>query len=475
MKGRLFMSTEKYDLVFIGLGAASIFAAYELQALKSNKSVCIIEKGKPLEKRVCPINGKTIKSCIHCDVCSIMSGAGGAGAFSDGKYNITTDFGGDIADYIGKEEAIKLMNYVDSINLSMGGEGTKKYSTTGSKIKTEALKYDLHMLDAEVRHLGTDRNYHILSRMIDIISKTCDIKYETEALEINHKDDSDGRKIWIVHAINKKKEPIDICCNNIIIATGRSGSKWTSKMCDSLGIKRKDNRVDIGVRFECHASIWEEITSQVYESKILYRSPKTGCTCRTFCMNQRGYVVNENTNGIVTVNGHSFEDPSKFSENTNFALLVTHVFTEPFKDSNAYGEAIANLTNMLAGGVMIQRFGDLISNRRSTPSRIERSFVRPTLSAEPGNLALAIPKLTLDTIIEMVYQLDKLVPGTANYDNLLYGTEVKFYNSKIELNDKFMTNIQGLYIIGDCSGTTHSLSQASAEGVYIARIIANNS
>ncbi|MDR1017808.1 MAG: FAD-dependent oxidoreductase, partial [Lachnospiraceae bacterium] len=248
-------------------------------------------------------------------------------------------------------------------------------------------------------------------------------------------------------------------------------SKWASKIASDFNISTTNNRVDIGIRFECPAAIWNNITDEVYESKIMYRSPKTGCTCRTFCMNPKGYVVNENTNGIVTVNGHSFDSPELESANTNFALLVTHNFTEPFKDSNAYGESIARLCNMLAGGVMVQRFGDLIANKRSNHKRIKESFVTPTLKAEPGNLALAIPKLTLDTIIEMIYALDKLVPGTANYDNLLYGTEVKFYNSVIDVDNNFETKEKGLFIIGDCSGTTHSLSQASAEGVYVARYL----
>lgn len=452
--------TKDYDVIYVGLGAASIFAAYESVKNNSSKRIAFIEKGNPLNKRNCPIDGVKIKNCIHCPTCSIMSGVGGAGAFSDGKFNITNAYGGNIADYLGQEESLRLMNYVDNINMSMGGEGCKRYSTVGSNIKTEALKYDLHLMDGEVRHLGTDKNYEILSNIVKFIQDKVDIYTNTEVVDINKQDD---RKWEVI-----TNESV-FTCKYLVLATGRSGSKWTSEICAKLGINERDNRVDIGIRFECNADIWDAITSQVYESKILYRSPTTGCVCRTFCMNQRGYVVTENTNGIMTVNGHSFEDPAKFSNNTNFALLVTHNFTEPFKDSNAYGESIARLTNMLAGGVMVQRFGDLISNKRSNHKRIEESFVRPTLQAEPGNLALAIPKLTLDTIIEMIYQLDKLVPGTANYDNLLYGTEVKFYNSRVEIDNNFETKHKGLYIIGDCSGTTHSLSQASAEGIFIAR------
>ena len=450
-----------YDVLIIGGGAGGLFAAYEFVKMNSDLKIALIEKGKALKERKCPIDGVKIKSCINCKHCSIMSGIGGAGAFSDGKYNITNNFGGDLAQYVGPKKSIELMNYVDDINVSFGGAECKRYSTVDSSLKCEALKYDLHLLDAEVRHLGTDKNLSILSNIVAFLSDRIEIFTETEIIDIDKVGD-----MWVA-----KNHEQEFCAKYVIIATGRSGSNWTSHVCKKLGIESRNNRVDIGIRFECHAEIWKSITDQVYESKIVFRSPNTGCSCRTFCMNPYGAVVNENTNGIMTVNGHSYEDPKLHTENTNFALLVTHHFTEPFKDSNAYGESIARLTNMLAGGVMVQRFGDLISNKRSNEKRIRESFVKPTLTAEPGNLGLCIPKLTLDTIIEMIYALDKLVPGTANYDNLLYGTEVKFYNSQISVDNNFETKHKGLYIIGDSSGTTHSLSQASSEGVYVARII----
>lgn len=447
-----------FDVIVVGAGAGGLFACYEFWAKNSSLRIGLFEKGMPLSKRKCPIDGVNIKSCIHCKSCSITSGVGGAGAFSDGKYNITNNFGGDIASYIGEKEAIDLMNYVDEINMALGGEGSKRYSTVDSSLKREALKYDLHLLDAEVRHLGTDKNYVILQNIVNAIKDKVDIHTSTEVKNIEKINGG-----WEIFT-----DKGNYTCENLILAVGRSGSRWLSEICHKLNLESKNNRVDIGIRFECPAEIWDPITSQVYESKIKYRSPVTGCTCRTFCMNPHGLVVAENTNNIVTVNGHSFEDPSLHTENTNFALLVSHEFTEPFKDSNAYGEAIASLTNMLAGGVMVQRFGDLVANKRSNHKRISESFVKPTLKAEPGNLALAIPKLTLDTIIEMIYALDKFVPGTANYDNLLYGTEVKFYNSYIKVDKNFMAD-EHLYLIGDGSGTTHSLSQASAAGVYVAR------
>lgn len=455
-----------YDVIIVGGGAGGLFAAYEFARSNTNLKIAIIEKGNSLNKRKCPIDGVKIKNCIHCQDCSIMSGLGGAGAFSDGKYNITNDFGGNLADYIGIQKALDTMEYVDKINMSMGGDGCKRYPAANADLKREALKYDLHLLDASVRHLGTDRNYTILNNIIDFIqSHGIEIITNTMVVNIEQSDDC-----WSVDV--KNSDSIGLYkTKNLVLATGRSGSKWTNEMCSKLGIQARNNKVDIGVRFELPAAIWEPITNLVYESKILYRSPKTGCTCRTFCMNPHGSVVAENTNGIVTVNGHSYEDPALHTNNTNFALLVSHQFTEPFDDGNAYGESIARLTNMLAGGVMVQRFGDLISNRRSKPNGMMKSFVKPTLQAEPGNLALAIPKMTLDTIIEMIYQLDKLVPGTANFDNLLYGTEVKFYNSCVQIDSRFETKYKGLYVIGDASGTTHSLSQASSEGVLVAQNI----
>ena len=264
-------------------------------------------------------------------------------------------------------------------------------------------------------------------------------------------------------------------CEKCIVSVGRSGSKWMEQVCKDLKIPTKSNRVDIGVRVELPAVIFSHLTDELYESKIVYRTEKFEDKVRTFCMNPNGIVVNENTNGIVTVNGHSYEDPAKQTENTNFALLVEKHFSEPFKDSNGYGESIARLSNMLGGGVLVQRFGDLIRGRRSTPERIAENFMTPTLSAEPGDLSLVLPKRILDGIIEMIYALDKIAPGTANADTLLYGVEVKFYNMEVSIDGNLETRHKGLYIIGDGSGVTHSLSHASASGVFVAREIAEES
>ena len=421
----------------------------------------MFELGRPLDKRRCPIDGKKIKSCVKCNICNIMSGFGGAGAFSDGKYNITNQFGGTLHEYIGKKQALDLMHYVDEINMAYGGEGTKLYSTANTGIKRMCLENGLHLLDAQVRHLGTDINYVVLENIYNELKDCVDFHFESAVTGV--------AKVEGGYEVQLGDE--SYTCTDCIISVGRSGSKWMESVCSSLDIPTKSNRVDIGVRVELPAEIFSHLTDELYESKIVYRTEKFEDLVRTFCMNPHGVVVNENTNGIVTVNGHSYEDPAKHTENTNFALLVSKHFSEPFKDSNGYGESIARLSNMLGGGVMVQRFGDLVRGRRSTERRIQENFVTPTLAATPGDLSLVIPKRILDGIIEMIYALDKIAPGTANDDTLLYGVEVKFYNMEVEIDDDLQTKCPGLYVIGDCSGVTHSLSHASASGVHVARHI----
>ena len=403
-----------YDVIIIGAGPGGIWSAYELR--DSGLKVGVFEEGNPLPKRKCPIDGDKVKSCVGCKTCSIMSGFGGAGAFSDGKYNITNDFGGSLYEHIGRQKALELMEYVDSVNLKFGGAGTRLYSTAGTRFSKICLQNKLVLLNAKVRHLGTDINYIVLENLY-------------------------------------------------------SGSKWMEKTCRALGIETMSNRVDIGVRVELNAEIFEHLTDELYESKITYRTETFEDRVRTFCMNPHGIVVNENTNGIITVNGHSFEGDDKKTGNTNFALLVSKHFSEPFRDSNGYAESIARLSNMLGGGVIVQRFGDLIHGRRSTAARIDEGSVRPTLNATPGDLSLVLPKRILDGIIEMIYALDKVAPGTANPDTLLYGVEVKFYNMEVKTDENLETAYPGLFVIGDGSGVTHSLSHASASGVYVARKI----
>ncbi len=453
----------KYDVLIIGAGPGGIFSAFELMKLRPEMKIAVLETGNPLQKRKCPIDGKKIKSCIGCKPCSIMNGFGGAGAFSDGKYNITNQFGGTLYEYLGKQEALELMHYVDGINLSHGGQGTKLYSTANTAIKKECLQNGLHLLDASVRHLGTDINYVVLENLYNELKDKVSFFFNTSAAHVEKMDG--GYRV-----ITEKGEAFE--GEKCIISAGRSGSKWMETVCKELSIPTKSNRVDIGVRVELPAAVFSHLTDELYESKIVYRTEKYGDLVRTFCMNPKGAVVNENTNGIVTVNGHSYEDPAKQTQNTNFALLVAKHFSEPFKDSNGYGESIARLSNMLGGGVIVQRFGDLIRGRRSTPARIQESFTTPTLAATPGDLSLVIPKRILDGIIEMIYALDAVAPGTANDDTLLYGVEVKFYNMEVALDENLQTLHEGLFVIGDCSGITHSLSHASASGVHVARFLA---
>jgi uncharacterized FAD-dependent dehydrogenase len=423
----------------------------------------VFETGNPLEKRKCPIDGVKVKSCIKCGTCAIMNGFGGAGAFSDGKYNITNDFGGTLYEYIGRDQALNLMRYVDEINVSNGGEGTRMFSTAGSSFKKLCMQNKLTLLDASVRHLGTDINYVVLQNLYAAMKEHVDFRFNTPVRRVVPLENGGFRVVW---------DTGEDECRYCIASVGRSGSKWMETICRELNISTRSNRVDIGVRVELPAVIFSHLTDQLYESKIVYRTEKFEDNVRTFCMNPNGIVVNENTNGIVTVNGHSFEDSSKKTENTNFALLVSKHFSEPFKDSNDYGESIARLSNMLGGGVIVQRFGDLERGRRSNDNRILEGTVRPTLAATPGDLSLVLPKRILDGIIEMIYALDKIAPGTANDDTLLYGVEVKFYNMEVKLDEHLETTYPGFFIIGDGSGVTHSLSHASASGVFVARQIA---
>lgn len=453
-----------YDVIIVGAGPGGIFSAYELVKKSSSLRIAVFEAGVPLKDRHCPIDGKKVKSCIKCKTCAIMNGFGGAGAFSDGKYNITNDFGGTLYEYIGKDQALELMKYVDDINTSHGGENTRMYSTAGTQFKKVCLQNKLKLLDASVRHLGTDINYVVLEQLYEELKDRIDFYFNTAIDSLEHTDGG-----YRVHYGGHTAE-----CKKCIVSVGRSGSKWMEKICHELDIPTKSNRVDIGVRVELPAVIFSHLTDELYESKIVYRTEKFEDNVRTFCMNPYGIVVNENTNGIVTVNGHSYEGTEHQTENTNFALLVAKHFSEPFKDSNGYGESIARLSNMLGGGVIVQRFGDLVRGRRSTANRIKEGLVSPTLAATPGDLSLVLPKRILDGIMEMIYALDKIAPGTANDDTLLYGVEVKFYNMEVELDENLESKYKGLYIIGDGSGVTHSLSHASASGVYVARHITEN-
>ena len=453
---------KKYDIVVVGAGAAGVFLAYELTKLNTDKKVLIIDGGRKVANRTCPITEGKVDHCIGCKPCNIMYGFGGAGTLSDGKYNITTSFGGDLHQYLGEKKAMDLMEYVDDVLMDFdGGDDLELYSTDKNDLKTKCLRHDLHLLSAKVRHFGTDRNKVILQRIYNYVKDTIDFEFNTMVEEVDFEND---------RYIIKTKDKV-YSADDLVLAAGRSGSKWIADVCDKFEVGLKRNRVDIGVRVEVPAEVFKHITDDVYEAKIMYQTKQYNDIVRTFCMNPYGHVVTENTNEVLTVNGHSFTDPKLQSENTNFALLVTNKFTEPFEDSNEYGESIARLSNMLGGGVLMQRFGDLVKGRRSSERRMAKSFTNPTLNATAGDLSLVMPKRQLDDIIEMIYQLDKIAPGMANDDTLLYGIEVKFYNSVVDVDERFETSHKRLYCLGDGSGVTHSLSQASASGVEMARIL----
>ena len=314
----------QYDIIIVGAGPGGIFSAYELTKQNPELKIAVFEAGHSLEKRHCPIDGDKVKSCIGCKSCSIMSGFGGAGAFSDGKYNITNDFGGTLHEYIGKKQAVELMEYVDDINMKFGGEGTKMYSTAGTSFKKTCLQNKLKLLDASVRHLGTDINFVVLEHLYDWMKERIEFRFDSPVDSIELTEGG-----YLVKSGGQAYS-----CEKCIVSVGRSGSKWMEKICGELDIPTKSNRVDIGVRVELPAVIFSHLTDELYESKIVYRTEKFEDNVRTFCMNPYGIVVNENTNGIVTVNGHSFDSPEKRTDNTNFALLVAKHFSEPFKDSN---------------------------------------------------------------------------------------------------------------------------------------------
>jgi len=462
------MKKNNYDVIIIGCGTAGIFAGYELHKLMPGMDILMLEQGKDIYHRFCPIVEKKVQTCIHCNSCGIMNGFGGAGAFSDGKYNFTTQFGGWLNEYLDPRKIMDLIEYVDSVNVSFGAT-KKRYSTNtpeAREISRKALSYDLHLLEAEVKHLGTENNRNILSRMFDYLNERVEICCDSGVESIDKQES--GYKITL-------NDGRTATCKYLIVAPGRSGAEWFASQCRKLNLQLINNQVDIGVRVELPAKVFENITDIVYESKFLYRTKQYGDLVRTFCMNPYGHVVSENVDGIITVNGHSYTDPAYRSENTNFAILVSNRFTKPFNEPYQYGKRIASLSNMLGGGVLVQRFGDLIKGKRTNEHRLAQSFTVPTLKATPGDLSLVLTKRHLDNIIEMINALDKIAPGTANYDTLLYGVEVKFYSARLLLSNEFETELPGFYAIGDGAGITRGLSQAAASGVYVARVIAAKS
>jgi len=457
----------RYDVAILGCGEAGIFTGYELMRRCPSLKVVTLDQGADIYTRSCPIVAGKVRECIHCKICDTMCGFGGAGAFSDGKYNFTTAFGGWLTDFMDAREVMELIDYVDSINVEHGATD-QVFSTdtpAARALEKHALEYDLHLLQARCKHLGTENNLKILQSIYETMRPHMEYRFRTAVTSIERLE-GEGYRLT-----TQQGDQVD--CTWLVAAPGRSGAEWFANQCKGLGLELINNQVDIGVRVELPAKVFQHITDVVYESKLVYRTKQYGDSVRTFCMNPYGHVVAENVEGINTVNGHSYSDPALQSENTNFALLVSNRFTSPFNEPYRYGKHIASLSNMLAGGVLVQRFGDLVGGRRTNSHRMGKSFVRPTLTAAvPGDLSLALPKRQLDDIIEMIYQLDKLAPGTANYDTLLYGAEVKFYSSRLALSPELETALPGFFAIGDGAGVTRGLAQAGASGVKVARTIA---
>lgn len=454
-----------YDVVILGCGEAGVFAGYELIRQNPGLDILIVDQGQDIYKRSCPIVAGKTRECTDCKVCHTMCGFGGAGAFSDGKYNFTTAFGGWLTDFMSEKEVLSLIDYVDKINV-LHGATDEMYSTDTPEAKAlqkRALEHDLHLLQAKVKHLGTENNLRILTNLYEGMRDKLTFRFNTAITTVSKVEDG-----YALDAASGER----FVCKWLIAAPGRSGAEWFSEQCLKLGLTLLNNQIDIGVRVELPALVFEHITDVVYESKLIYRTKQYGDQVRTFCMNPYGHVVSENVEGIHTVNGHSYSDPSLRSKNTNFALLVSNRFTEPFNQPYRYGKHIASLSNMLAGGILVQRFGDLVRGVRSNEHRMSKSTTKPTLTAAiPGDLSLTLPKRQLDDIIEMIYALDKLAPGTANYDTLLYGAEVKFYSARLQLTKELETQIPNLFAIGDGAGVTRGLAQAGASGVKVAQVI----
>ena len=453
-----------YNVAIIGAGPAGIFTALEIVKLKPDWKVVLIEKGQRIEKRICPIRAGANK-CIKCKRCGLLCGWGGAGAFSDGKLTLTPDVGGNLLDYMSREDVKRYIKYADDLYIEHGATD-EVFGTdmeTFREIERQAVLAELKLVHSPVRHLGTERSLDVLLNMQNFLGERITIINNQNAEHLIVENDA-IKGVVLDNGDTIKAE-------YTVIAPGREGADWLTHEFAKNKIGMVNNAVDIGVRVELPAPVFAPLTDKLYESKLIYHSPTFGDEVRTFCMNPNGEVVQENYNGISTVNGHSYANIK--TNNTNFALLVSKKFTEPFKEPIAYGQHIASLANMLAGGILVQRFGDLLEGRRSTPERIKSSIIEPTLTcATPGDLSLVIPYRQMKSIIEMLFALDKIAPGTASRYTLLYGVEVKFYSARVKLtNELEAEGVKNLFAIGDGAGVTRGLIQASASGVYVARTI----
>ncbi|MDO5110267.1 MAG: NAD(P)-binding protein [Erysipelotrichaceae bacterium] len=453
-----------YDAVIIGGGIGGLMCAYRLSEKKPDMKVLILERGKDLENRKCPILMGKVTKCIKCRTCAIMEGMAGAGAFSDGKYNITTEYGGWLPRVMNEKKVMEYILQADAILMDHGAQ--KEVYEPDNELKTLCLQHDLHMQQGKVKHLGTDANYHTMLRLIETLKQRVEI--ETEAVVT----DVDKKSLEVIYTKNGAEQRVS--GEKIIFAVGRIGNRMFEKWCDNNGIKRHNNQVDIGVRVELPYEVWKHFSSRIYEPKIINRSAHYGDRVRMFCFNERGHVVTENSDGVLTVNGHSYKEEEKKSKNSNFALLCSTNFTEPFDAPVEYARDIAALANKISGGyVLVQRLGDLMLGKRTTEHRLLAGTVRPTLDAVPGDLSLCMPKRQLDGIVETLQRLDSVAPGTANYDTLLYGVECKYYSARPDVTDFELNDAKNIYALGDGAGFTRSLSQAAANGLIVADILLN--
>ncbi len=457
---------KKYDVLIVGTGPAGIFAARELVA--QGLKVVMIDKGKPLEDRKCPLKEGLVRQCIHCNPCSVICGWGGAGAFSDGKLTLTPEFGGNLERYIGRARLESLIDKIDDVYVNYGAD-MPVYTpdpTFAAEVARKARFAGLKIVPASIRHMGTDRSKEVLSAIFRDLSSKCDILVNTEVGRVLLKD---GVPQGVV-----LKDGREIHATSLLLCPGREGAPWMERVARELSLDIDSLPVDIGVRVEIPADWARDVTDQFYEVKALFNAPTFDDRVRTFCMCPGGEVVTEyqSEKNIVTVNGHSNRD--KKTENTNFALLVSTEFTQPFKDPNGYGSHVARLANMLGGTVLVQRLGDLKNGRRSTHARIERGLVTPTLeTAEPGDLSFVLPYRHLRDIMEMLEALDSIMPGIDGPHTLLYGVEVKFYSLRLALSGILETSVPGIFVAGDGGGVTRGVIQASASGVVAARGIMN--
>ncbi len=460
---------DKYDVIIIGAGPAGIFAALELVA-HGNSDILMLDKGRKIDNRSCPARSG---DCMNCQPCSIVNGWAGAGAFSDGKLSLNPDVGGNITEYISIEKAEDLIGYADRIYLKFGA-GSQVHGLNDKRTEElvyEASKHGIKFVPCPVRHLGTDRAFDVLKGMYEYLTDS-----GVEFCELTTAEDIlvSGDRVSGVRISRKNGEVTEIRANHLVAAPGRGGAQWLSRQAARLGIATKNNAVDIGVRVEVPNSIMDHLTRDIYEAKLIYYSDTFENKARTFCMNPGGIVSEEHyEEGLVVVNGHSYSDPGLRTGNTNFALLVSTTFTEPFNQPIEYGKYIAKLANMLTGGgIMVQRLGDLLKGRRTSPDRLKKSTTIPTLkSAVPGDLSFVLPDRHLTSIVEALRAFDKLAPNLYSRNTLLYGCEVKFYSSKVEVDRGFQTKVKNLYAIGDGAGITRGLMQASVTGIIVAREI----